>query len=166
MSQNCLLCGGQSDASGKDGSIICSSCTTKITTAIDNAAKRALLDTVETPVLLMQAEPRLVVTANRKALALFGKTLEQVEGQRGGNVFDCINAFTFAGCGKDIHCESCRIKAAVIDAFAGKNSLSVSNLLGVLNGESTRHYNMQVSTAQVGQFAMLRIDRYHDVTGQ
>jgi len=69
-----------------------------------------LLETIDVPVLLMQGNPRQVVTANQKALALFEKKPKDVEGHRGCQVFDCIHSFTEAGCGKDANCEDCNIK--------------------------------------------------------
>jgi dienelactone hydrolase len=42
----------------------------------------------------MQPDPRQVRTANKKACDLFEKELTQIEGYRGGQVFDCVHAFT------------------------------------------------------------------------
>ena len=78
---------------------------------------KTLINTIESPTILMQSEPRQVVTANKKACALFGKDLPQIEGQRGGQVFNCIHSFTEAGCGQDINCENCKIKNAVVETF-------------------------------------------------
>ena len=43
------------------------------------------LEAIDAPVLLMQGNPRQVVTANRRALELFEKELQEVEGLRGGH---------------------------------------------------------------------------------
>ena len=59
----------------------------------------AIVDSRPNPTLLMQAEPRLVVTANKEARSLFHKSLAEIEGKRGGEVFDCIHAFSEKGCG-------------------------------------------------------------------
>ncbi|MGB9080706.1 MAG: hypothetical protein WCD00_05365, partial [Desulfuromonadaceae bacterium] len=80
------------------------------------------IETIKAPVLLMQGNPRQVVTANRKALELFDKELREVEGHRGGQVFDCVHAFTEEGCGKDVNCEGCRIRDAIIDTFTTARS--------------------------------------------
>jgi len=69
----------------------------------------SFLDNIEAPILLMQPDPREVRTANKQACELFEKDLSQIEGRRGGQVFDCIHSFTEAGCGKDENCEDCKI---------------------------------------------------------
>lgn len=58
-----------------------------------------LLEAIDAPILLMQGNPRQVVSANKRALELFGKALREVENHRGGQVFDCVHSFTEAGCG-------------------------------------------------------------------
>src|SRR5512137_2252868 len=80
------------------------------------------IEAIDAPILLMQGNPRQVVTANRKALELFGKELHEVERHRGGQVFDCVHSFTEAGCGKDAHCENCQIKNAIVDTLTTANS--------------------------------------------
>ena len=49
---------------------------------------KIFLNSLESPTLLMQEGPRQVVTANKKACELLGKNLNQIEGYRGGEVFD------------------------------------------------------------------------------
>jgi len=101
---------------------------------------RESLEAIETPVLLMQGNPRQVVTANQRARDLFRKELHEVEGRRGGQVFDCVHSFTDAGCGKDVNCEDCKIRKA----------------------EGTMTYVLQVSTEKAGDLALVRIERYED----
>lgn len=80
----------------------------------------------------MQGNPRQVITANRRALELFEKEIDEVEGRRGGQVFDCIYAFTEDGCGKDSNCDSCKIRNGIIDTFAtGKPHNGVSTSLQI-----------------------------------
>jgi hypothetical protein len=123
--------------------------------------RREWLEAVEAPVLLMQGKPRQVVTANNRALDLFGKELSEVEGQRGGQVFDCVHSFTAAGCGKDVGCEHCAIKNAIVDTFdAATAHHGVSASLQVRKANGTDTYVLQVSTEKVGDLALVRIDRY------
>jgi transcriptional regulator of aromatic amino acid metabolism len=70
---------------------ICDGCAAQV------SANSMLLESIDAPVLLMQGNPRQVITANKKALELFGKELHEVENHRGGEVFDCIHSFTEAG---------------------------------------------------------------------
>ena len=96
---------------------------------------------IDAPLLLMQGNPRQVITANRKALELFEKELDEVEGRRGGQVFDCIYAFTEYGCGKDSNCEGCKIRDGIIDTFTtGKPHYGVSTSLQIKKTDGTMTY--------------------------
>jgi len=120
-----------------------------------------LLEAIDAPVLLMQGDPRQVISANRKAFALFEKMPQEVKGHRGGQVFDCIHSFTEAGCGKDANCENCKIKNAIVDTFASANSHNgVSTELSIKKANGTKTYAMQVSTEKLGDFVLVRIERY------
>ena len=119
------------------------------------------LNKLDRPALLMQSNPRQVVTANEKACELFGKALSQIEGHRGGQVFDCIHAFTEAGCGLDENCENCKIKNAVVDTFTTGNSHnSVHTILDIKKQEQNIPYEIQVSTRKVDDFAIITIEKY------
>lgn len=119
-----------------------------------------LINTVESPILLMQGEPRQVVTANKKACAIFGKDLPQIEGHRGGQVFDCIHSFTEAGCGLDINCENCKIKTAVVETFATGKSQSADTILEIKKHNKITPYNIQISTKKIGNFALITIEKH------
>lgn len=122
---------------------------------------RVLLQEDEFPILVMQAEPRQVVTANKKACALFGKELAQIEGFRGGQVFDCIHSFTEAGCGKDENCEDCKIKGAVVDTFiSGQPHEGVETVLEIKKREAISPYRMRLSTRKAGDFVLIAIDSF------
>jgi hypothetical protein len=120
-----------------------------------------LLESIAEPVLLMQGNPRQVITVNKKALALFGKKLSEVEDKRGGQVFDCLHSFSEAGCGKDINCEHCKIKEAIVDTFnTGEPHSGVSTPLQIKNSDGIKTYQLQVSTEKVGDLALVRVERY------
>lgn len=162
MKANCRICGAalapaDTAASGKVTAGICGGCLA-LATADD---RRAVLEAIDAPVLLMQGDPRQVVTANRKALALFGKAPSEVESHRGGEVFDCVHSFTAAGCGKDANCENCRIKDAIVDTFVTAAShRHVSTELSVKKPDGTGRYLVQVSTEKLGDLALVRVERY------
>jgi hypothetical protein len=127
------------------------------------SAPRESLEAIEAPTLLMQGNPRQVVTANKRALDLFRKELHEVEGHRGGQVFDCVHSFTAAGCGKDVNCEGCKIKDAIVDTFdTGNPHHHVSTSLPIRKADGTKTYVLQVSTEKVGDLALVRIERYED----
>jgi hypothetical protein len=139
--------------------ILCTSCIEKIQ---NNEKRTALLESFDMPVLLMQANPRQVVTANNRALEVFGKQLNQVEGHRGGEVFDCIHSFTDAGCGKDINCEGCRIKDAIINTFeTGCAHTEIQTELTIRNHSDTEEIrDIQISTQIVGKLTFVSIDHF------
>ena len=159
MTTHCRGCGkdlaiGAEAASKKITHGICAEC-------LEGAEGATLLNAIEAPVLLMQGNPRQVVTANRQALALFGKGMEAVAGHRGGEVFDCVHSFTEAGCGKDANCEDCPIKNAIVDTFTSGHSHqgSVATLqLKKTGGDENRI--VQVSTEKIGELALVWVDRY------
>ena len=125
----------------------------------------AIVNSRQLPTLLMQAEPRLIVTANKSARKLFNKSLSEIEGHRGGQVFDCIHSFTEAGCGLDENCEDCKIKGAVLDTFAsGKSHTNVETVLNIKKQEETMPYAMIVTTESVGNFVLITVVKYDEIS--
>lgn len=119
------------------------------------------IEAVDAPALLMQGNPRQVITANRSALELFEKELREVEGHKGGQVFDCVHAFTEDGCGKDSNCEGCKIRDAIIDTFTtARPHKGVSTSLQIKKTCGTINYVLQVSTEMVDDLALVRIERF------
>lgn len=119
------------------------------------------IEEIDAPVLLLQGNPRQVVTANKRALELFEKELHEVEGYRGGQVFDCVHAFTEDGCGKDVNCEGCKIRDAIIDTFTtARPHNRVSTSLQIKKVGGTMTHVLQVSTEKVGDLALVRIERF------
>lgn len=138
---------------------ICDTCLAVLSQGTDRAKCREILWAINAPVLLMQPEPRQVFTANAAALALFGRHLSEAEGHRGGVVFGCVHSFTEAGCGRDVNCDDCRIKAAIVGAFSGVTLGDASTILSIRRGSDTP-YAIAVSTERVGGYALVRIDRF------
>lgn len=144
---------------------ICNKCANIISQKTEStAANRLYIDKINSPVLLMQPDPRQVYTANKKASELFGKDLSLMEGHRGGQVFDCIHSYTEAGCGKDKNCENCKIKAAIVDTFTTGNSFSeIESLLTVNKNDRISNYLLRITTEKTGDFALVRIDYYNQI---
>lgn len=163
MPVSCRLCGKEITPDGKTAPRhitcgICDKCVGRASGATDGIV---LLEAIDAPVLLMQGNPRQVVTANRKALALFRKEPHEVENRRGGQVFDCVHSFTEAGCGMDVNCENCEIKNAIIDTFTTANPHNgVSAELSIKKANGTKPCVLQVSTEKVGDLALVRVERY------
>ncbi len=162
MAGNCAVCGNpiapNTPAARTITFDICDCCVSQVSVTEDYAT---LLEAIDAPILLMQGNPRQVVTANRMALDLFEKRPEQVESRRGGQVFDCVHSYTEAGCGKDENCANCKIKNAIVDTFTSTNShKGISTELSIKKADGTRTYALQVSTESLDDLALIRIERY------
>lgn len=128
-------------------------------------AHRRLLDGIEGPALLLQGNPRVVVSANGSAQELFAKNLQQIEGRRGGQVFDCLHSFSTAGCGLDENCEACTIKGAIVDTLTtGARHAEVTATLPVRKNGVPGYRVLQVATEKVGDLALVRIARYDETS--
>jgi len=126
-----------------------------------NDTVQAIMKSRQMPTLLMQTEPREVLAANQSACELFSKDLAEIEGCRGGQVFDCVHSFTEAGCGMDENCEDCKIKNAVLDTFAsGQSHANIQTVLDIKKQEETMPYAMVVSTEKVGEFVLITVVKY------
>lgn len=166
MTQVCKLCGKKvvRDCRSAKGDIaveICEPCYLQLSSGTNNTA---WLEAIDAPVLLMQGQPRQVVTANQRALALFAKELSEVAGHRGGQVFDCLHSFTEAGCGLDSNCEDCKIKGAIVDTFATDTAHhAVATTLQIQKAGGIKTCLLQVSTKKIGALALVRIERYENM---
>jgi hypothetical protein len=163
----CASCGapmGDSAASRLISAAICDEC--RATLAAGSAPERCreIMRGINAPVLLMQPDPRLVYAANDAALALFGRSPREAEGHRGGEVFGCIHSFTVAGCGKDVNCDTCPIKAGIVSSFGGGEATGISATL-VIRQASDIAYAMTISTEPVGAYALVRIDQFEKSPG-
>jgi hypothetical protein len=126
-----------------------------------NDTVQAIVDSRQLPTLLMEAEPRRIVTANQSACELFNKDLMEIDGYRGGQVFDCIHSFSEAGCGLDENCADCKIKNAVVDTFASGNShANVQTVLDIKKQHEIIPYAMVISTEKTGEFVLISVIKY------
>lgn len=168
MQTICIWCGSALDAVAIQQEArrpitkgLCTACRNDVVKQGDISALVKFLDESDAPLLLMQGNPRQVVTANQEACALVGKDLSRIEQHRGGQVFDCIHSLSEAGCGKDKQCENCKIKNAVVGTFiTGTSFNGVSTILEIKKHAEINAYDIQVTTEKVGDYALLKIDRY------
>ncbi len=164
MSIECMYCSAaikdQEQENNFITSGICSGCIESVFNQQDDPLI-SFLDKFDVPILLMQPDPRQVRTANKKVCELFEKDLSQIEGRRGGQVFDCKHAFTEAGCGKDDNCEDCKIKNSIVDTFtSGKSHDGIFTVLEIMKNTTLSPYALQISTEKIGDLALIRIDKY------
>lgn len=117
------------------------------------------LDGLHAPVLVVNGDG-IVETANAQARDILQKEPSQIEGQAGGDVFECAYARLPEGCGNTIHCAGCTIRRTVMHTH--QTGESHTREPAVLNWESaneTQQIPFLISTEKVGDVVLLRVDR-------
>jgi hypothetical protein len=118
----------------------------------------SFLDQFAGPVFLLNAEGR-VITANEQGFAALRKKPEEVEGQLGGDAFDCKYAGLQDGCGKTIHCKTCTIRNTVTDTFrTGESHIKVPAYPDLSHITGENRIRFLISTEKQGEAVLLRID--------
>ena len=116
------------------------------------------LDLLGVPILVTDSDV-VVKMANKPLLALLGKELSDVKGQRGGDVFECAYARLPGGCGKTVHCSGCAIRRAVTETFTTGKTLR--NVQAYLNRDMVTQFQqlgLVISTEKVWGVVLLRVD--------
>lgn len=122
------------------------------------------LNHLDAPVLMVNAEGE-VELANDKALALLGKTLDQVSGFRGGEVMECVYARLPEGCGNTIHCAACTIRMNVMKTFeTGRSLRRVPAFLNQYRDRQVQKLDFLISTEKVDQVVLLQVDEIRQPT--
>lgn len=161
MVTKCRYCGSRQVAVQNSfiTSGLCASCAGDLLSTRDHTQR--FINSFSEPILFMRDGPRLVVAANRRAARLFGKDLVRIRGLRSGQVFDCIHSTGDSARGPGPACKSCRINKAVKETFAFKKASSkIYKLLEVLRHTQAIPYHLEVSTEPMGDYALLRVERY------
>ena len=116
------------------------------------------LDRLDAPILAILPDAK-VFTANQKAQNLLGKGLEQIQNYRGGEVIECHHAHFGAGCGFEVHCQSCTIRKTVLETFAtGQSRIKVPAYPDLQIGAEVKTMSLLISTWKFGNFVLLQID--------
>lgn len=120
----------------------------------------------------MESIPAAVVTvthegtinsANQKALALLGKSPAQIQGFKGGDVFECENARLPEGCGHTMHCSACTIRNTVMDTVkTGKPHQKVPAYLKQHSDNGPHHIELLISTEKKGGVVFLKVDEINE----
>jgi len=105
---------------------------------------------------------RRITVATYKTLEELQKPLEQVFGERGGNVFNCIHhEDSSLGCGYGKACCACGVKNTVLKALNQKKELSeVKTKLTVKRGEKIIELSLLVHARNVEIFGDPRVALY------
>lgn len=118
----------------------------------------------EVPVVTIA--PNLTISAlNRKASELLGKTIVDVQGERGGDVFECQYARLPGGCGETIHCSGCTIRNTVNETLrTGKPMINVPAVLNRYSESGTEQIDLLITTEKIGGVVFLKIDQINETT--
>jgi hypothetical protein len=119
---------------------------------------RDFLDGLGVPVLLLDSDGN-VKTANKAVRQFLKKDLLQIEGYKGGNVFECTHATLPGGCGKTVHCSGCTIRRTVMDTLnSGKSHEKAPASLNRETPDGSQALRLLISTEKVQDVVLLRID--------
>ncbi len=118
----------------------------------------AYLNTIGVPVLLV-SDDGTIVTANDAVQIILVKSLPEIQGRRGGNVFECANARLPEGCGRTVHCSGCAIRRTVMDTFiTGDPHLRAPAYLNRWTLERSCGLDLRISTKKVDGMVLLVVE--------
>jgi hypothetical protein len=161
MKQICAWCGkqlSQCDSPREDEISygICLPCANKVIINVPSELDD-FLDQISVPVVLISYEG-VVVTANQQACAMLGKDLAAIEGNLGGEVFECAYAHLPGGCGNTYHCSGCVIRRSVMDThLTGKTVHRLPATLKQNSPEDPQQIKFLISTEKFRDYVMLKI---------
>jgi hypothetical protein len=116
------------------------------------------IDSLKLPVVVAD-RGGTIVAGNDQARSLLQKGLEEIEGYKGGEVFECAYARLPDGCGKTVHCSGCTIRKTVMETFStGRSRLRVPATLFRKTREDQENIKLLISTEKMGDLVLLRID--------
>ena len=116
------------------------------------------IESLPVPTVLVTSDA-VVNSANSSALSLLGKEPAEIQGRKGGNVFECMYADLPEGCGKTVHCSGCAIRRTVTDTWrTGEPHLRVPAYLRQSSGGVTTRLEYLISAEKRGGMVFLRIE--------
>ena len=120
---------------------------------------QVFLDSLGVPIVVVNREGT-IVTGNYQARTLLRKELAEIEGYKGGEVFECKYARLPEGCGNTIHCSGCSIRRAVMETYGtGRSFLRVPATLDQNTSEHPEKMSLLISTERLADLVLLRIDK-------
>jgi PAS domain-containing protein len=117
------------------------------------------LDSLLVPIVVVN-RGGTIVTVNHGARRLLQKRLPEIEGYKGGEVFECAYARLPEGCGNTTHCSGCAIRRTVMQTYeTGRSFLKVPATLNRNAPEDPEKMNLLISTERLADLVLLRIDK-------
>lgn len=128
----------------------------------DKEKLKDLLDNLQLPVMAINSKDTKIITANEDLLQFVNKSLDEVAGQLGGDVMDCVYADEPGGCGQTYFCSDCPIRNAVLKTVETKipqKDIDVEMLL--LSGDKSIKTRLNISTKIKDETILLQINDYY-----
>jgi len=117
------------------------------------------LESLDAPVFLANGDARFIA-ANRLARHVAGGDPAEIIGWLIADVFDCVWADLYGGCGKAECCRACLIKDAVAETIAsGRVVTGKPAYLDVKTAEGVQRQHYVISTLKAGDAVLSRMDR-------
>ena len=117
------------------------------------------LDSLKLPVVVIN-QAGTIVTGNDQAKTLLRKGLPEIEGYKGGEVFECAYARLPEGCGNTMHCSGCTIRRTVMETYeTGRSLVRVPAMLCRNTPEDPEIIKLLISTEKLTDLILLRIDK-------
>lgn len=136
----------------------CRGCREELFSRRDPVSLREYLNRLTVPVLLTDDDVG-IVTANDCACMDLGIDPSAIEGRRGGDAIECINAHLPGGCGKSVHCRTCAIRNTVIDTCrTSRSHYGVRAYADCATPGGVRKTRFLISTEKLGGLVLLRIE--------
>ena len=124
----------------------------------DGISMGDFLASLDTPVLLVDGD-MVVQGGTASSSQMTGKELVDIQGLRGGNVFECVNASLPEGCGRTIHCSGCTLRRTITDTYAtGQSHHRVPATLKVTSADEPEAIAIYVTTEKVAERVLLKIE--------
>ena len=115
------------------------------------------LEGLDAPVVTVSPEGA-IGTANTEACELLGKSLVQIQGFQGGDVFECKYARLPEGCGNTVHCSGCTFRITVMDTVeTGKSHRRVPAYLNQYSVDGTCRFELLITTEKGGGVVFLKV---------
>ena len=117
------------------------------------------LDGFDAPIFIANGDARFIA-ANRLARSVAGGDPAELKGWLIADVFDCVWADLYGGCGKAECCRACLIKDALTETMtSGRAVMRKPAYLDVKTAEGVQRQHYVISTLKAGDAVLLRMDR-------
>jgi hypothetical protein len=135
---------------------ICAECSEAVLR--ESGSLPAFLDGMKLPVLLLNSNAALL-TANAAARTALGLDLPRVKEALAGDVIECVHAALPGGCGQQLHCAACQIRASVTRTYrTGEALRGIKAYQTVRTPEGQQRLFLRITTEKVHDAVLLRID--------